>query len=178
MQIHGWNIACPFISTRIPSIANSSIGWRSVREIFRLWMQITRKVLFLRNYILCYLKGSHLSSIIRQNPTLISRVHAITYATWNCSVIERCFVQWGQKVLAATKTDGLKSLYVAFPSAPTYSRDLCERLAFAIFASLLSTTQSRFARNGGSVRQQQRKTKKWHGTAKHRSSYFHRSKVE
>lgn len=66
----------------------------------------------------------------------------------------------GQKVLAMTKTDGLKSLYFAFPSAPTYSRDLCERLAFAIFASLLSTTQSRFAGNDGSVRQQQRKTKK------------------
>lgn len=98
MQSYGWNIARPFIiSTRIPSITNSSIGWRSIREIFRLWMKITRKVLFLRNDILWYLKGCHLSLIIRQNPTLISRVHAITYVTWNCSVIERCFVQWGAK---------------------------------------------------------------------------------
>lgn len=67
------NIACPFIiSTRIPSITNSSIGWRSIREIFRLWMQITRKVLSLRNYILWYLKGCYLSLIIRQNINLAS----------------------------------------------------------------------------------------------------------
>ena len=36
-------------------------------------------------------------------------------------------------MLAVTKTDRAKSLYVVFPSVSAHSRDLRERLAFAIF---------------------------------------------
>ena len=83
-------------------------------------------------------------------------------------------------MLTVTKTDRVKSLYVAFPSVPAYSRDLSGEAGFCNFSSppLLSATQPRFTGDDGGVRQRQRSTEKCHGAGKRRSSYFHRSKVE